>query len=220
MTQLLTPTPSELSFSDECISGNRSKNASPFRCSPAFTSVCGVAWDFDCTITRIHTSNLTLEQLAEMSLDDIVADIDFFKNTVEHLDNLGVVQCIASYGCKNIIIHVLNRIFGNSCPIFIDNIITPATISKIHSIDWRDGHHPPHGYGKWSIMDYFINKNKLKRESVVLIDDSFENCCSAKAKGYRAKCLKYYSKISLSSHDSNLTPDNIEIFWEQFSKML
>lgn len=78
-----------------------------------------VVWDFDLTLTRIHTfkngilTNSHVDMLtSDYVRDDIFADFTFFKETVQKLLDNGIKVGITSFQYDNVIISLLDKAYG------------------------------------------------------------------------------------------------------------
>lgn len=169
-----------------------SRESSPLpQHSPNKKEIKWVIWDFDLTITQIHTCapNMTLEEAQNLDLDLIVADPIVFRNVNLYLQQAGFQIGIASYGRQEIISTIVNRIFqGTENP--IRNIVTP----NILGTKWKDGHEPPRGLGKVDLLRCFLQLNKCSPEEMILIDDKFENCLAAHNQGYRSRVIEKFGR--------------------------
>src|SRR5665648_139384 len=88
-----------------------------------------VVFDFDCTITSVHTCpNMTPEQLESMSLDRVV-DVVKFRAFVDYLLRSNTNVAIASYGRKDLILSIMGQIFRDTNPFNALNVITPLDVS-------------------------------------------------------------------------------------------
>lgn len=184
-----------------------------------------VVFDFDETITKIHSCSprRSYEELNQMPLEELVADWIVFRNLVLCLKKLSMELAIASFGHKNIIKMVLDRIFtGYTNPFRDELIITPMSISKSHNIVWKEGYEAPNGYGKFTMISH-IQKivRSTKSSEIVLIDDSYRNCYEAMKHGYAVGNIRRLSRShglqSLVCNDPDiiLTSEFVKI-WNRF----
>lgn len=80
-----------------------------------------VVWDFDLTITRLHTWHagwLSKEAVNELSAEyirqDVFADFEFFKETVEMLKQKGVHIGIATFQYTDVVKALLDKAYGGA----------------------------------------------------------------------------------------------------------
>ena len=186
-----------------------------------------VAFDFDDTISSIHSTRMPKEQFMSLDLTECVADPLLFRNLVFLLLRSGVQVAITSYGYKDLILHTMRRIFGGTalagstehCPFNERNVITPQDASSELSIRWPEGYEPPKGYSKSTLIaclqkHLLIDTDRWYPESsILLIDDSITNYYDALQHSYCAKlcrhlcrkhgleclCYESYSDISLET---------------------
>lgn len=151
-------------------------------------------WDFDYTITKVHSCNDPFFE--RQTLDEIIADLDLFKNTIYHLLRMGKKVAIASYGNKDLILEIMVRVFDSSNPFTENNVVTPRDISKHYGIRWSDCFQPPivnssdQIYNKNIMIEYLIDIHlegeRIPSANVLLLDDTNENVVNAIGAGYRA----------------------------------
>lgn len=159
-----------------------------------------VVFDFDLTVTGYHTCGeepLSPEDILEMNMQSLLADLDIFRNTVEYLLQHGKNVAIASYGRQDVILALMGRIFENSPygnPFNDDNVITPKAVSKKYGITWpeckgspeRSNKYNRDDYNKNNMLDILSEKYQLPMDEILLIDDTKENVDRAKSVGYNA----------------------------------
>lgn len=157
-----------------------------------------VVWDFDLTITKIHT-----HPHQQLTAQQVVADPETFVETCRQLQLHGVQLAIASFGHHQLIQQVLSEL-----SIDFTYIITPQVISDIYHLDWRDGYQPPFGYSKVTMLNYLSMLTQLPPGEILLIDDSAENCYRAQESGYQIMQVKCFSRLNCP-----LDPDDFTAGW-------
>ena len=168
---------------------------------------------------------MTLDEAQNLDLDLIVADPIVFRNVNLYLRRAGFQICIASYGRKEIISTVIDRIFretseGNP----IQKIVTP----NILGTRWKDGYEPPQGSEKIDLLRCFLEGNldeTYSPEEILLIDDKFENCFSAHNHCYRSRVVEKFGRkdgfLLLAEEDyqkleQKLSLDDFRRLWDLF----
>ena len=148
-------------------------------------------WDFDCTITKVHSCKSKYLFGNHMDLNVVLADPDLFRRTIVSLLWAGKDVAIASYGDKDIILQTTKKLFGDANPFNKDNIVTPRDVSIALGIRWLDCNYPPTGYDKNEMLrllqERYLNQGKLiENAEVVLFDDTEDNVDKALEDGYNA----------------------------------
>jgi hypothetical protein len=138
---------------------------------------------------------MTLEEAQNLDLDLIVADPIVFRNVNLYLQKAGFQIGIASYGRKEIISTVIDRIFqGTNEGNPIRDIVTP----NILGTKWKDGHEPPQGSEKIDLLRCFLRSHRSDEtyspEEILLIDDKFENCFIAHNHCYRSRVVEKFGR--------------------------
>ena len=161
-----------------------------------------IVFDFDCTITQIHTCKTRLTP--EYALSDEALPIYIgllnairFKQFVNGLLKSGIKVAIASYGKQSVILNIMNLIFGFNTyqnPFSRENIITPNDIYDEKYGPWKECHNPPFGTGySKNNMLRLIQENWRENETdvidnneILLIDDDPKNILYAESEKYNA----------------------------------
>lgn len=200
-----------------------------------------VAFDFDDTISSIHSTRIPKEQFMSLDLTECVADPLLFRNLVLLLLRSGIQVAITSYGYKDLILHTMGRIFGGSpkelptneapdknvCPFNERNVITPSDASSELSIKWPEGYEPPKGYSKSTLIaclqkHLLIDTNQWYPESsILLIDDSITNYYDALQHSYCAKlcrhlCRKHGLECLCRESYSDIPLETFQRVFQQF----
>lgn len=145
-------------------------------------------FDFDNTITKIHTIGLVgpnkdLTKIDTMQKSDLLSDLfndSNFINKLINFKNDGNNIGIASYGYKNVIKYILNKF--NLTELFDDAILTPADFNL------NEGYNVTKLLnGKNSIIEKFSQDwNQPDKHKIMLIDDDETNIFRAMNAGYYA----------------------------------
>ena len=142
-----------------------------------------VVFDFDCTLTNRHTSRASLDNIKALFNDE-----DLINMLIAHLVANDRIVAIASYGIKDVILAVMQDIFGTGRhnPFTEENVITPLDVSRQFGIQWLEFSEPPRGsgYNKNTMLKMLADRYNLKPDEIVLIDDSRTNVENARAGGY------------------------------------
>ena len=138
-----------------------------------------VVIDFDCTITNMMLSDET----AGLPLDQKV-EVRPFRNFVKYLLSINVKVAIATYGRKADVMSLTNGVFGEENPFNDTNVITPATISDLFGIKWKEGVLPPRGYNKTTMLN--LLRGNISPNQILFMDDNEDNVTTAKSFGYQA----------------------------------
>lgn len=137
-----------------------------------------IIWDFDGTVTCVHTPHIDISSLKTNPLNSIIADPLIFRNVILLLYRLGYNVGIASFGYRQKIIALLNRIFMKTDAIKSDELLSTNNTNTeidpiqefidkvykdlIHSIrtpnsldlqEWKEGYEAPLGYSKVNLLD-------------------------------------------------------------------
>ena len=154
-----------------------------------------IVFDFDCTVSKLHTcsNNITLtDALAPNAITRTIGDEDAqnFENFVNDLKLIGKNVAIASYGTKSIILTLLSRIFGTDDQFDSANVITPIDVATIYGVKWKECHDPPpnRNFNKNSMLNILSNRYNIKPARIFLVDDTKENILNAQA-GYAGKIV-------------------------------
>lgn len=162
-------------------------------------SISLVVFDFDLTVTGVHTCGehpLTPEEIAKIPLETLLIDSDIFRRVVDYLLQHGKKVAIASYGNRDVIFTLMDRLFGDANPFNEENVITPRVVSQTYDINWRecmsDPDRPEHApyynpadYTKTNMLDILARRYHLPKDEILLIDDTKLNVDRAVASGYR-----------------------------------
>lgn len=147
-----------------------------------------IVFDFDNTISIISTcypNQLTVDEVFNRPLNQLVDDPQLFERFVRYLTNIGKSVAIASYGNKEVILTILSRIFGPTNPFNQNNVITPEDIERNYPVKWPSCYNPPKGYNKNFMLDLLARKYNITDPSrIVLIDDSDANIQTANADNF------------------------------------
>lgn len=184
-------------------------------------------WDFDCTITQIHScSHPGFEQIP---VSQSVADERLFDQVIIDLQKYGKYVAIASYGKKEVILQTMEKLFGHHNPFNQENIITPADVSTSLSTSlpnslpnslstpkgrkWLECHHPPPKLNKVTMIKILQDRyqqmgKNFNNDNIVLIDDTSDNVHSARNDGYYGILIP---KDGCQGFNRNLHPDLTEI---------
>lgn len=166
-----------------------------------------LVFDFDCTVTKFHTcgKNALNEQQANLpnALDNYVGLENSlrFKLLIENAKKLGMRVAIASYGRKNVILALMNQIFGIvDNPFSVENIITPADIAEKFGIKWDECRKNPPMYNKNSMLDILSERYNIPKEEILLVDDTEGNVETALESDYGgiavSKCKGFDAVLS------------------------
>lgn len=161
-----------------------------------FNRIKLMIFDFDCTITNFHlSSSVTLEEILSHPISEFI-DAPLFKAFVEYLLKKGIQVAIASYGKKNIILNLMNRVFSDS--IFDeDNVVTPHDISLAKGVKWSEGCNPNKKLllNKNDMIQLLAHRLELDPKEICLLDDTEEHIVNARNLGCEAilapKCEKF-----------------------------
>ncbi len=180
-----------------------------------------VVWDFDGTITKKHSCFFQKDFYIEEKLSSIVADPLVFRNLNLYLNKMGIQLGIASFGKRDIITSILDRIFEREKnPFLPKNIITPKVIAKRDDIRWEEGFEPPPRYNKVTMIQHLLSSYldegiTFDNKEVLLIDDSLVNCAHAKDSAYRYIFLQGFNR----DHGFNpLALENVKEMFKSISK--
>lgn len=95
---------------------------------PASTSTPAlIIWDFDLTILSLHSwgERIRPQDVAQRSLEQDVADLEFFRTFVQRALAKGVKVAVASFGVYEVIQNYMDRVVGPG--VFTrENISTPS----------------------------------------------------------------------------------------------
>jgi len=171
-----------------------------------------VVFDFDETISQSHLAGIYLNYIKNDLLYEeyknieefvknikkvgntiklfdyvkpIVSDVENVKRLFDELKAKERIICIASYGYKGIIHHVLELLDISKD---IHMIITPSNI-PIEGKEWKEGSNPPPGYNKNNMLELIEKSNTLEKKDIILIDDSGDNIRNAISEGYKGICV-------------------------------
>uniref|UniRef100_A0A6C0J0X4 FCP1 homology domain-containing protein n=1 Tax=viral metagenome TaxID=1070528 RepID=A0A6C0J0X4_9ZZZZ len=187
-----------------------------------FNGVKLMIFDFDCTITNFHlSSSVTLEEISSRPLSEFI-EAPLFKAFVEYLLRRGIQVAIASYGKKDIILGLMNRVFSNS--IFDeDNVVTPRDISMEKNVKWSEGFNPSKRLllNKNDMIQLLAHRLGLDLKEICLLDDTEEHIINARKLGCRAilvpKCEKFRQTLkTVLKHF--LIPSEVELFMQDLDR--
>lgn len=132
-----------------------------------------LVFDFDCTITSVPVcvGNMRLIS-AESTLENIIADLDFFRSFVLEYRAAGGKVGIASYGEKTIILDIMNRIFPFEQVFSEKNVLTCSDFP---------GHSP---VSKATMIKRMASQLHCRTQNLVLIDDNQDHVRDVEAAGY------------------------------------
>ena len=208
------------------VSPRVTRHISPRRVTPPQRSplddVSLVVFDFDLTITGIHTCGeypLTPEEIAETPLETLLVDADIFRQVVEYLLQHQKSVAIASYGNQDVILTLMDRIFGDTNPFNEENVITPRSVSDEYNVVWREcmndperpvkpPYYDPADYTKTNMLDILAERYQLRKDRILLIDDTKVNVDRAIKAGYRGIVIP-----------RQITLDAVQIFRNELTKM-
>jgi hypothetical protein len=99
-----------------------------------YSSLKMFVFDCDNMITRLSLVNIDISDILDMKLEKLVEDPKFFTQSVKFLIASGYKVSIASYGYKDKILILMQRLFAeysddNDCPFNKENIITPLDLT-------------------------------------------------------------------------------------------
>lgn len=144
-------------------------------------------FDFDNTISQISTcmpKQLSVADVRDISLKSLIDDPDLFHQFVGYIQSLGIPIGIASFGNKEVIMEILNRVYYQANnPFNTNNIITPPDIAQKYSINWPSCYEAPKGFSKNNMLELFAERFNIPqsdRRNIVLIDDSSRNFNAAR----------------------------------------
>lgn len=163
-----------------------------------------IVFDFDCTISRIHTCATKLNQNdAQLESNKIKyignVEADSFKELILEILSSGRFVAVASYGEKRVILNLLFQIFGLNNPFNELNVITPADISPT----WPECHEPPmfSPYSKNDMLNLLTQRYRLTPTEIILLDDTGANVQRAISSGYGGymvpKCVGFDSVVKM-----------------------
>jgi HAD superfamily phosphatase (TIGR01681 family) len=141
-----------------------------------------IVWDFDRTITLLHTCQpiaIKKDQIQTMELRHLVADSNLLIATWTYLRAMGHTLAIASYGRREIIAALFERL-----TLKVDHIVTPNMMKEVYGVDWYDGYAPPTGVDKVIMLNHLAKITGYKRNDIVLLDDTKINIDNALKAGY------------------------------------
>ena len=149
-----------------------------------------LVWDYDLTLTKIHTCSGVKLNTNEEPLENFIADPELVKQTFLYQKMSGHDIAIASYGRYSDINTTLERL-----GIKVDHIVTPDKIREIYHTNWYDGYAPPCGVNKVLMLNHLATITGYSTRDIILIDDSWANILDAQKSGYTAIWMKEpYSK--------------------------
>jgi hypothetical protein len=186
-------------------------------------------WDFDCTITGIHSCGNELLFSENVELRRVIADLDLFKQVIKRLRELGKEVAIASYGRKEIILQTMKKIFGDENPFNESNVVTPQSITITPGRRWLDCHLPPAGFDKNDMLQllqkrYRDNGQDFKNDQIILFDDTAENVDRAISQGYlgikipKAGCKGFNRNLNQVFPDLLTHEDEFANLWSRYLK--
>jgi hypothetical protein len=187
-----------------------------------FDGIKLMIFDFDCTITNFHlSSSVTLEDVSSRPVSEFI-EAPLFTSFVRYLLARKIQVAIASYGKKEIILGLMNRVFLD--PTFDqNNVVTPRDISLAKSIKWTEGCNPSKklSVNKNDMIHLLARRLGLEKEGICLLDDTEEHIENARSFGYRAilvpKCEKFRETLrSVLRHF--LVPGEIELFIRELDR--
>lgn len=150
-----------------------------------------VVFDFDNTISQISTcrpQQLSVAEVQQIPLQNIIDDPTLFRQFVSYIQSLDISVAIASFGDKEVILTILNRVYSQeNNPFGLNNIITPQDISAKYNINWSSCYEPPQGYSKNNMLELLAERFKIsqnERSKILLIDDSIKNYQEARGGQY------------------------------------
>jgi hypothetical protein len=165
-----------------------------------------LVFDFDCTITKFHTcsNHLTKTDAALPNALDMYIGLENalrFKLLIDNARKLGIKVAIASYGKKDVILVLMNQIFGIvDNPFNADNIITPADISAKFGIQWLECHKQPLAHNKNNMLEILSERYDTPKDDILLVDDTGGNIETALGSDYGgiavSRCKGFDSVIS------------------------
>lgn len=180
-------------------------------------------WDFDCTITGIHSCGNELLFTENVDLRRVIADLDLFKQVIKRLRELGKEVAIASYGRKEIILQTMKKIFGEENPFNESNVVTPQSITVTPGRRWLDCHFPPAGFDKNDMLQLLQKRYQdLKNDQIILFDDTPENVDRAISQGYlgikipKAGCKGFNRNLSEVFPDLLTNGEEFANLWSRY----
>ena len=175
-------------------------------------------FDFDCTITNFHlSSNSNLEDVSSRPLEEFI-EASLFKSFVQYLQKRGIKVGVASYGKKELILTLLNRVLEDST-FNQDNVVTPRDIALVKSVRWTDGCNPSKrlSLNKNDMLRLLAERLEVEEDQVCLLDDTEEHIQNARSSNYQAvlvpKCEKFTESLRALLKEF-LSPVKIEAFIE------
>lgn len=150
-----------------------------------------IVWDFDCTITRVPLCANGIQIVPpQSSLDAIIADPVFFRESVMVYLQAGGKVAIASYSSKPLILQTMQRLFApDPCPFTEVNVCTPNDLPG-----GRDTKQGPRG-GKKAMLDELVSRLHCVTRAILLIDDNEDHVRDVIRGGYMGICVPTYPAI-------------------------
>ena len=184
-------------------------------------------WDFDCTITGIHSCGNESLFSETTDLRRVIADLDLFKQVIKRLRELGKEVAIASYGRKEIILRTMEKIFGEENPFNESNVVTPQSVTITPGRRWLDCHFPPAGFDKNDMLQllqkrYQSKDQNFNNDQIILFDDTAENVDRAISQGYlgikipKAGCKGFNRNLSEVFPDLLTNGQEFANLWSQY----
>ncbi len=163
------------------------------------TQIEMVVFDFDCTITAVHSCMSPAPSLNKLMTS---TDKEAFKKLINKLLSNGIKPSIASYGRKAVILQLMGEIFSKNNPFTSSNVITPQDISR----HWPECSNPPDvgKMNKNNMMD--LLRKRFNPTSMTLIDDDIQNVTRAIQAGYNAV------QVSSCAGMTKIAPQIVDLF--------
>lgn len=183
-----------------------------------FNQIKVYVWDFDCTITKLHSCANKIYFTPFAPINSVIADVDLFRQTIFDLQKYGKEVAIASYGEKNLIFETMKKIFGDQNPFSLENIVTPFDVSQQLGIKWLECHEPPPGYNKNYLLRILQERFRARgltfnNDELLLLDDTSNNIRLARDQGYYGITIPK-GVTGCNGFNRNLSPYLVKILQE------